>query len=411
MIPLQNQQLSAKEKLIHNKVGALFMKMGTGKTRVAVELTNAIAEPVDLVVYVAPLRIIKPKDPEIKPITEEVQKWGGFKAKETVFVGIETIQASDRTYLRIYDKIRTTGCCMIIVDESIKIKNIDAKRTKRLLELSQMVAYKLILNGEPITKNLLDLYPQIQFLSPKILTMSLAEFKSTYCYYTTITKHSNGYGRSYRKEFITDYANIDHLYSLIGEYVYECDVDFNIQRIFEEKSYRLDDESMELYQKLKAKYLDNEMLQFLNNNIFLEMTQKMQHEYCCTEEKFERVTEWFNSGVDESKTIIFCKYVASRLECKKRFPKATVLSYQQDSYGHNLPYLPYMVMFDKIWDLALRNQSLARNFRMNTETNVRVLDLTGNVGLESLIDKNISKKISMNEYIKKISKEQLREAI
>ena len=411
MIALQPQQKSAKEKLIDNKVGALFMKMGTGKTRVAVELVNAIDQPVDLVVYVAPLRIIKPKSPEIKPITEEVSRWGGFNATEVIFVGIETIQASDRTYLQLYRRIAEAGRCVIIADESIKIKNIDAKRTQRMLQLSEMAEYKLILNGEPITKDLLDIYPQINFLSPKIFGMSLPEFKNTYCKYTTITRHSAGYGRSYTKEYITGYENIDHLYSMIGEYVYECDVNFNIERIFSEKNYRLDPDSAETYQKLKEKYLDNEMMQFRNNNIFLEMTQKMQHEYSCTEEKFIRVEEWFKSGIDQAKTIIFCKYIDSREACKRRFPAATVLSYQQDSYGHNLPYLPNMVMFDKIWDLALRNQALARNFRLNTETNVRVLDLTGNVGLESLIDRNISKKISMNEYFKKISKQQLKEEL
>lgn len=407
MIALQPQQKSAKEKLIENKVGALFMKMGTGKTRVAIELVNAITDPVDLVVYVAPLRIIKPKSPEIKPITDEVAKWGGFNAKAVIFVGIETIQASDRTYLQLYRRISESWRCVLIADESIKIKNIEAKRTQRMLELSAMAEYKLILNGEPITKDLLDIYPQINFLSPKILNMGLAEFKNTYCRYTVITKRSQGYGRSYTKEFITGYENIDHLYSMIGEYVYECDVNFNIERIFEEKHYRLDSDSAETYYKLKTKYLDNEMLQFKNNNIFLEMTQKMQHEYCCTEEKFERVEEWFASGIDQAKTIIFCKYVISREACVKRFPKATVLSYQQDSYGHNLPYLPNMVMFDKIWDLNLRNQALSRNFRLNTETNVHVLDLTGNVGLENIIDQNIHKKTSMTEYFKKISKEQL----
>lgn len=408
MQTLLTNQISAREKLIHYKVGALFMKMGTGKTRVAIELVNAITEPVDLVVYVAPLRIIKPKSPEIAPITAEVEKWGGFRANAVQFVGIESIQGSDRVYLQLYRRISESCRTVIIADESIKIKNIDAKRTQRMLTLSEMCEYKLILNGEPITKYLLDIYPQINFLSPKILNMGLAEFKNTYCKYTTVTKRSPGYGRSYTREWITGYENIDHLYSLIGQYVYECDVNFNIQRLFDEKQYRLDHDSAETYQKLKEKYLDNEMLQFHNNNIFLEMTQKMQHEYSCTEEKFERVEEWFDSGIDPAKTIIFCKYIDSREACKRRFPAATVLSYQQDSYGHNLPYLPNMVMFDKIWDLNLRNQALARNFRITTTENVRVLDITGNVGLESLIDKNINKKIGMTEYFKKVSKEQLK---
>ena len=45
------------------------------------------------------------------------------------------------------------------------------------------------------------------------------------------------------------------------------------------------------------------------------------------------------------------------------------------------------------------------------EEDCHYYELTGDVGLESLIDKNISKKISMSEYLKKITKEELRKAL
>ena len=166
MIPLLPKQLKAFDKHSSNKVGALFMKMGTGKTRVAVELVNQV-ENIDLVVWIAPLRSIKPKEESLLSIKDEVSKWGGFKAKEVIYIGVETIQSSDRQYLQLYKKIATTWKSFLIVDESIKIKNFDAKRTKRLIEFSKMVEYKLILNGEPITRDLLDLWSQFQFLDPE----------------------------------------------------------------------------------------------------------------------------------------------------------------------------------------------------------------------------------------------------
>jgi hypothetical protein len=55
--------------------------------------------------------------------------------------------------------------CFLIVDESIKMKNFEAKRTQRMLTLGAMVEYKLILNGTPITKNVMDIWSQIHFLS------------------------------------------------------------------------------------------------------------------------------------------------------------------------------------------------------------------------------------------------------
>lgn len=409
---LLKQQTSAMRKILPNKVGALFMKMGTGKTRVTVELVNAV-DDLDLVVWVGPLRTIEPLDPSIKSIKEEIQKWGGFNCENVIYIGVETIQSSDRQYLQLYRKISESWKCFLVVDESIKIKNYEAKRTKRLLELGKMAEYKLILNGEPITRDLLDIYPQMNFLSPKILNMDIAEFKNTFCRYTTITKTTIGWAKTYTKEFITGYENIEYLYSMIGEYIFECDLQLNINRYFEEKRYNIDDEARAKYEFLKTKYLDNEMLLMRNNNIFLELTMKMQHEYCCTPEKFKIVKEWFKSH-DESKSIIFCKYVRSTNECRKLFPKATVLNYKNGVFSYNLQDRPYMVMFDKTFDWGDRRQGLARNFRTGSDEkfgNYKVLDLTGDVGLEYLIKKNNSKKLSISEYLKTVSLNQIKEAL
>lgn len=405
LLPNQQKALAHRSEW---KVGALFMKMGTGKTRVAVELVNQIPD-LDLVVYVAPLRIIKPKEPNIAPIDVEVQKWGGFRAKEVIYIGVETIGQSDRQYLKLFKKISTTWKVFLIVDESIKIKNIEAKRTQRLLKLSEMVSHKLILNGEPVTRDLLDLYPQMNFLDPRILNMSLSEFKNTFCEYTTITKRFGGY-KQYSKEFITGYENIDYLYSLIGQYVFECDLELQIQQLYETAYYTIGEDEKNEYYRLKTEYLDDEKLMMINNNLFLELTQKMQHGYCCTESKFKEVEKWF-CKYPEKKSIIFVKYIRSGEECKRRFPKATVLNYKTGSYGINLQHLPYTVYFDKTFDYGDVAQSKHRNYRVGQEFDCRYLNLTGDVGLENLIVKNNAKKINMSEYLKKISRQKLRKLL
>jgi SNF2 family DNA or RNA helicase len=394
-------QSNAKAHLHNWRVGALFMEAGTGKSRVAVEIANE--SPCDLVAWVGPLQTIKPKA-EISSIIDEVNKWGGFKAN-VVYTGIESLQNSDRIYLNLRSRIEQAKMPMIIVDESLKIKNSEAKRTKRMLDLSTISTYKLILNGTPITRNLLDLKPQMDFLSPKILSMSDAEFKNTFCEYTKVTRSFGG-RRSYTKEFITGYENIDYLYSLIRHYVYECDLTLAISQLYNEINYSLSDEDMQEYTQLKTKYLDDEMLQWKNNNIFLEMTQKMQHTYCCTPSKFEVVEQLFKT-IPQEETIIYCKYVSSREMCEKIFPKATVLSYQKESLGLNLQHFRNTIYFDKNWDYALRVQSGRRTFRTGQEYDCRYWDLTGNVGLESLIDANIHKKTGMVEYFKGKTKEEL----
>lgn len=408
MTDLLPKQTQAITKHLTNKVGALFMKMGTGKTRVSVELVNMVPDK-DLVVYVAPLDIIRPKSESIQSIEQEVNKWGGFNASEVVYVGVESIGMSDKTYLQLYKKISTAWRCFLIVDESIKIKNIEAKRTQRLLKLSKMVEYKLILNGEPITRDLLDLWAQFEFLDPEILNMPMVEFKNTFCKYTTITKSYPGRYKTYTKEFITGYENIDYLYSLIGEYVYECDLELNVQQIYESKTYMLSESEMKEYNYLKEKYLDNEMLLIKNNNIFLEMTQKMQHEYSCSEQKFEIVKDWFEE-YPEDKSIIYTQYIVSANECRERFPEALVLNYNS-CFGHNLQDRPYTVYFDQTFDWGRVVQSSHRNYRTGQENDCRYLKLISNVGLGKLYDDNNIKKIGISEYLKKISREQLKEVL
>ena len=392
-------QADAKRYLDEWKVGALFMDAGTGKTKVAVDIVNN--SPCDFVLWVGPLQTIRKKH-----ITAEVENQGGFKMPSK-FVGVESIGQSDRIYLEVIDELEKYKCPFVVVDESLKIKNAGAKRTMRLLEIGRRVEYKLILNGTPISRNLLDVWSQMEFLSPLILNMTLSQFKKTFCEITRITK-TDGY-RYYTKEYISGYENVDYLYSLIRHYVFRADLQLNISQNYRYRRYCIDEDSLAEYQSIKEEFLTDEMLEWRNNNIFLEMTQKMQHAYCCTASKFEQVREILaESEVDPEHTIIFCKYIKSREMCEKAFPRCLVLSYQKDSLGLNLQDYNVTIYFDKVWDYALVTQSTRRTYRTGQERDCLYYDLTGNVGLESLIDRNISKKVTMSEYFKKATKEQIK---
>lgn len=398
MNDLQHQS-EAKRHLEEWKVGALFMEAGTGKTKVAVDIVNA--SPCDFVLWIGPLQTIRTGN-----VTNEVARQGGFNMPCS-FVGIESIGGSDRIYLNTVEDLKSYEKPFVVVDESLKIKNAEAKRTKRLLEIGKIVEYKLILNGTPLSRNLLDLWSQMEFLSPLILNMSLAQFKNTFCEWTRVTK-SNGW-RTYSKEYVTGYENVDYLYSLIRHYVFKADLKLGISQHYRSKAYYIDEDSREEYSRIKEIFLEDEMLEWRNNNIFLEMTQKMQHAYCCTGDKIDQVKSILaEEEVDPSKTIIFCKFIKSRELCERLFPECLVLSYQKDSLGLNLQEYNVTIYFDKVWDFALRTQSTRRTFRTGQERDCLYYDLTGDVGLERLIDRNIGKKVTMSEYFKKATKEQLK---
>lgn len=398
MNDLQHQS-EAKRHLEEWKVGALFMEAGTGKTKVAVDIVNA--SPCDFVLWIGPLQTIRTGN-----VTNEVARQGGFNMPCS-FVGVESIGGSDRIYLNTVEDLKSYEKPFVVVDESLKIKNAEAKRTKRMLEIGKIVEYKLILNGTPLSRNLLDLWSQMEFLSPLILNMSLAQFKNTFCEWTRVTK-SNGW-RTYSKEYVTGYENVDYLYSLIRHYVFKADLKLGISQHYRSKAYYIDEDSREEYARIKEIFLEDEMLEWRNNNIFLEMTQKMQHAYCCTGDKIDQVKSILaEEEVDPSKTIIFCKFIKSRELCERLFPECLVLSYQKDSLGLNLQEYNVTIYFDKVWDFALRTQSTRRTFRTGQERDCLYYDLTGDVGLERLIDRNIGKKVTMSEYFKKATKEQLK---
>jgi len=403
MQTLLNNQQKAITKLQPLKVGALFKRPGTGKSRTAIELIKNT--DADYILWLAPYRSVNPKIIE-SGIIHEVNKWGGFDC-EIDFIGIESLSNGNRLYLQLMKKLKSSNS-FIVCDESLKIKNEEAKRTKRIIELGKLATYKLILNGTPISRNLLDIWAQMEFLSPLILKMGFAQFKNTFCKYTTIKKI---YGKQYySKEFITGYANIDYLYSLIRPYVYEADLQLTIGKQHIDLYYNLDEESKKEYDLIKEKYLNDEKLQFLNNNIFLELTMKMQHIYCCDEEKFKLLYKIVNVHGAEN-IIVYTKFIRSRVEIEKKFNHLTVLSLQADSMSINMQHKYVIVEWDKTWDFALVDQYQHRTYRTGQLKDCIYYYLNGNVNLEQLIKKNNEKKQNQLQYFKTITKEELKEIL
>lgn len=398
MTNLTTQQSEAVRHLQEWKVGALFMEPGTGKTRASITLVNS--SPCTGVVWIGPLRTLD-------AVQSEVEKWGGFKAPVTYW-GVESLSSSDRIFTELINTLEDCTVPFVVVDESLKIKNAEAKRTKRVLEIGRRAKWKLVLNGTPVSRNLLDMWPQMEFLSPKILNMTLAQFKRTFCTTTTITKRIGC--RSWSREFVTGMENVDYLHSLIRHYVYECNLTLGITQKWHTKHYYISEANKDRYREIKENYLSDEMLEWRNNNIFFAMTTEMQMAYAQDEDKLRCVREILEEN-DPERTIIFCRYIASAELCRKEFPECAVLTIQKSGIGLNMQQYNTTVYFDKVWDYAMYVQSTRRTYRTGQDQDCHYYELTGDVGLENLIDKNIEKKISMSEYLKKVTKEELYECL
>lgn len=393
-----DSQSKAIDKLSHLKVGALFMEAGTGKTRAAKELVES-AQP-DYVLWFTPYQTKE-------NLRAELDKWGGLDCE---IVGIETISSSDRTYLELREKLEKYPNSFVISDESLKIKNNDAIRTKRAIDLGHLSTYRLILNGTPLSRNLLDLWSQLEFLSPKILGMNEAEFKNTFCEYVSVTYSRPGSYRGYTKEFIKKYHNLEYMYSLISPYVFESKLSLSVGQQHHDIGYQLTEDERTEHDQLKAKYLDDEVLMAMNNNIFLEMTQKMQHNYSLSPEKFSIVDKLLE-GVDRSKVLIYAKYIDTQVELAKYYKDVRIMSLGKHAYGLNLQDYHTLIFWDKTWDYAQREQAEHRIFRTLQVDECTYYDLTANCGLDDLINDNVRKKQSLLQAFKEKSIEELRKVL
>lgn len=386
---LKNQQL-AFDKLSRLKVGALFSEMGTGKTKVALDLINSKSNKIDYILWICPFSIKN-------EIIKERDKW--YPAMKIDVVGCETIGSSDRTYLEILKRV-TTSKTFIVVDESLKIKNINAKRTRRIIEFGGYAQYKLILNGTPITKNVIDLWAQMEFLSPKILKMSFNQFKNTYCEY---------YIRGRLKGMVKKQRNIEHLISLIEPYIFDCDLDIEAKKMYYNYFYDVD---IFQYSSLK-----NELLECITNIDFFVLTTKLQQFY--TTYKEEMLKELL--GQINDKVIIFVKYLDSipagankivgdmntkeRKQVIDKFErgdfKELYITYGCGSYGLNLQFCRNIIFAEHCFDYSQRIQAEARIYRIGQNYDVNYYNLWCNVGLEKMIQSSLNKKSNLLNEIKK----------
>ena len=223
--PLKHQE-QAVNRFINEKYGALFCEMGTGKSKIILDVIQNSEKPLATL-------IVAPNGLHYNWAINEIPKhthkadvycWKGSpnsKKKQRELQKFFDLESTDKFFLINVEALRTkigfdfAHAFLVgshgyqrhmIVDESTCIKNPKAQQTKAVMKLAKQTERRWILNGTPITQGPLDLYSQCKFLdATSIPEKTMTTFKHAYAIERTMTMGS----RSFNK--VVGYQNLDKL--------------------------------------------------------------------------------------------------------------------------------------------------------------------------------------------------------
>ena len=265
--PFTHQKV-ALEKCWNKNEYALFMEMGTGKTKVIIDNIGILKQQnlINIAVIVAPKSVYLNWEDEINThlsddIPHVIYSWN--KTKKTIdneillgklgifLINVEALShKSGVVFLKnLLEKYKEN---IFIVDESTTIKNQSAARTKSILKLSKLSKYRRILTGSPVTKSPLDLYTQCAFLSPDLLGYSsYYSFRARYAVMDEVNVGNNKYIHIPKY-----YINLDELNNKLRTFSYRVRKDQCLdlpEKIKLLRTIQLSTEQRMVYNNLKEK--------------------------------------------------------------------------------------------------------------------------------------------------------------
>lgn len=254
---LFSYQQAAVDKLLPSRVTALFMEMGTGKTRTAIEFVRLRRTRIDRVVWFCPVSLKETIETEILKHTDltarDVYRFDARTTHATLnrealfhIVGTESMGSSNRVAAVVNELV--TPSTMVIVDESDYIKGHNARRTNRITLMSERARYRMILTGTPLSQGVVDLFAQMRFLSPSILG-----YRSFY----TFARNHLEYSEKFPGMIVAAH-NTAHLAGRIQPYVYQVTKGECMElpaKIFDVRYYSMTPAQREWYDDAKREFL------------------------------------------------------------------------------------------------------------------------------------------------------------
>ena len=222
-------QLKALEYLYARDTAALYTDMGTGKSKVMIDLiVNRGFRNVLIVCTAKGCSVWKKQfqihsdipqssvvnlsgvpTPEKLSLITNVPNLGNFGGTGTTpFIVLINYEGIWREQISRYLMRKSVKIDCIICDESHRIKSPGSKCSRFLTKLSKKSPCRYLVTGTPLAENPMDIYAQYRFLDPSIFGTSFSSFKERYENVDVQASMACGYTVLNKKE---PYVNLDEL--------------------------------------------------------------------------------------------------------------------------------------------------------------------------------------------------------
>lgn len=442
----------------------LFAAMGTGKTFVVVQTARIRYEcgRIKRLVVVCPQTLRRTWRREFEKYAPGLadcydlgapgySKWAAEpdqKKLKVLLVSVEGLGISPRLAQSVFEFLRGQEV-MAVCDESSRIKNPDAIRTQRTIEIGGFCKYRMILNGTPIAKGIHDLWSQFEFLDPNIIgSGDYWAFKTRYVVYG-----------GYENKQVIGYSNVEELMKLVQPYSLEVDKKvLNLPpKVYKTIEVIATPEQERLFNKILTGIGDGPMIKVQNVlekmlrlqqviGGFEPMTEVInpntaEEEFITTTQplaknpKLNALMELIDENKEGSKFIIWARYIGEieiiLAALRKKFGHDSAVSYYggtsdadrgiaEDRYcrdpscrylvgnpaaaGLGLTFISgendVMVYYSGTFAYIDRAQSEDRCHRIGQKNSVAVVDFIMKDTLDEAIQAAIHEKKSMDQFVK-----------
>jgi len=444
----------------HNRENfALFMEMGTGKSKVLIDNIAMLYDKgkINAALIVAPKGVYHNWERQELPIhmpahvLYQIITWSPVETKkqqaalkklfihdEDLVIFLMNIEAfSTKKGMRIAEKFLLAHSALMAIDESTTIKSPTASRTKSVLKLRVLAKYRRILTGAPVTKSPLDLYTQCFFLDPDLLDFS--------SYYTFKNRYAIMVDRNvgtHSFKHVMGYQRLDELNGKLNDFSYrvlkeDC-LDLP-EKVYMKRMITLTPEQKRMYGEMKKfalselegkkitatsvlaqlvrlhqitcghLTLDDGDIQTLKNNRIKELLDIL-------EETDGKIIIWavYRHDIKEITKILSERYGANAVESffgdTLDRDRQDIIDRFQDresdlrffvgnpktgGYGLTLTASHTVIYYSNSYDLETRLQSEDRAHRISQDKKVTYIDLITEGTVDELIVKNLRGKINL----------------